>query len=290
MDSFIQFIFSGLTVGSMYALTALGIVLIYNASGLINFAQGEFSVLGGLTTASLVGLGVPMLYAIGAAVIPAIAVGILLYFFSWHVGRKSTMLEVIIMTVAVAMVVQGGAQVIWGKELRAVPPFTGDVPISWGAAAILPQALWVLGISSAIFLLLAWFFGRTVMGKAILATAFNFEVARMMGVNIRTVQLFSFVLAALLGAVAGIVTAPITFAIYDAGLMVGLKGIIAALIGGIGSGAGAVVGGLLLGMSEAMTAGYISSQYKDAVPLVLMLVFFMLRPHGIFAGKQSQRV
>ena len=290
MDIFIQFVFSGLTIGSMYALTALGIVLIYNATSLINFAQGDFTMLAGLAAASLVAAGTPLIAAVGIAIVPPILVALLLQRFSSYIVRRSTMLEVIIMTVAVALVVQGIAQVYWGKELYTVPHFSGDRPLTLGSATILPQALWVLGISTALLVAVACFFSMTVMGKAILAAAHNPSVAQMMGINVEATRIFCFVLSAVLGALAGIATAPITFAIYDSGLMIGLKGIVAALIGGIGSGVGAVIGGLLLGLCEAMTAGYISSQYKDAVPLVIMLLLFMVLPHGIMGGSRSERV
>ncbi len=290
MSTFIQFLVSGLTVGSMYALTALGIAFIYNVSGLINFAQGEFAMLGGLMTASLVGIGIHLPLAILLSLIPSLVIGVILQLFSSYIFRKSSILEVIIMTVSVALVVQGGAQIVWGKELRTVPAFTSNDAIQFAGASIVPQVLWVLGVSAMLLIAIAYFFNRTTAGKAILATAYNPRAAQMMGINIQLAQILCFSLSALLGALAGIITAPITFAIYDAGLMWGFKGIVAALVGGIGSGAGAVVGGLLLGFGESMTAGYISSQYKDAVPLLAMFVLFMFRPHGIFAGSSGERV
>ena len=141
-----------------------------------------------------------------------------------------------------------------------------------------------------IVLVLGWFFGRTLMGKAMLATSHNKLAAQLVGINTRKVLLFSFGLSALLGAAGGILVAPITYTSYDAGIMLGLKGFVAAVLGGLGGGAGAIAGGLILGIAEAMTAGYISSAYKDAVPFVLILLILFFLPQGLFGAKNSERV
>jgi branched-chain amino acid transport system permease protein len=148
----------------------------------------------------------------------------------------------------------------------------------------------MIGTGAVIVLLLAWFFGRTRLGKAVLATAHNRLAARLVGINTRHVLALSFVLSAALGAIAGVVSAPITLTSYDVGILVGLKGFVAATLGGLGSGMGAVVGGLILGLMEALAAGYISSAYKDAVPFVLIILILFFMPRGLFGARVTERV
>ena len=171
-----------------------------------------------------------------------------------------------------------------------MPPFSGETPIAVLGATLLPQSLWVMGVTLVVVATLAWFFGRTILGKAVLATAYNKLAAQLVGINTRFILLLSFGLAAALGALGGILVAPITYTSYDAGIMMGLKGFVAATLGGLGSGVGAIVGGLLLGAVEAMTAGYISSAYKDAMPFVLILLILFFRPQGLFGKKTTDRV
>src|SRR5438128_1863078 len=214
MPEFLQFAFSGLTVGAVYALVALGFTLIYNASDVINFAQGEFVMLGGMTT---VFLGV-------------------------------------------------------------------------GGATILPQSLVVLGGVVVIVVLLWAFIERTLIGKAMVATAANELAARLVGIDTRRIVGLSFAISAAIGAVAGILISPITLTSYDVGTLLALKGFAAAMLGGIGSAVGAVVGGLLLGLLEAFAAGYVSSQYKDAVAFLVILIVLLAIPRGLFGRASVERV
>ena len=180
--------------------------------------------------------------------------------------------------------------VIWDKRFHALPPFTGDTPIPMGGATILPQSLWVLGITLVIVLALSWFFGRTLLGKAMLATSHNRLAAQLVGINVRMVLFVSFGLSAALGAIAGILIAPITTTSFEVGVMLGLKGFAAAILGGLGSGFGAVVGGLVLGIAETMSAGYLSSAYKDAIAFVIILVVLFFMPSGMFGKRGGERV
>ena len=164
------------------------------------------------------------------------------------------------------------------------------LPIAVGGATILPQSLWVLGVTLAIVLALSWFFGRTLLGKAMLATSHNRLAAQLVGINVRLVLLLSFGLSAALGAIAGILIAPITTTSYDVGVMLGLKGFAAAILGGLGSGIGAVVGGLVLGIAETMSAGYLSSAYKDAIAFVIILAVLFFMPSGLFGKRGGERV
>jgi len=290
LSAFLQFLFSGLTVGAMYALAALGYGLIYNASGVINFAQGEFIMLGGMAAVFLTEAGVPLPLAIVLAVAIAALVGLVVEKLAIEPAGNAEVVTLIIITIGASLTLRGLVQIFLGKGNHALPPFSGETPIAVLGATLLPQSLWVMGVTLVVVATLAWFFGRTILGKAVLATAYNKLAAQLVGVNTRFILLLSFGMAAALGALGGILVAPITYTSYDAGIMMGLKGFVAATLGGLGSGVGAIVGGLLLGAVEAMTAGYISSAYKDAMPFVLILLILFFRPQGLFGKKTTDRV
>ena len=290
LAQFLQFLFSGLTVGSAYALAALGFTIIYNTSGVINFAQGEFIMLGGMLASLLAGAGVPLPLAILIAVIVTGAIGLVMEKMVIEPAQNAQVVTLIIITIGASLTIRGLVQIWLGKDTHSLAPFSGDTPIVLFGASLLPQSLWVLGVTLVIVGALAWFFGRTLLGKAMLATSHNKLAAQLVGINTRRVLLLSFGLAALLGAFGGILVAPITYTSYDAGIMLGLKGFVAAVLGGLGGGVGAVAGGLILGIAEAMTAGYISSSYKDAVPFVLILLILFFMPRGLFGAKMSERV
>jgi len=290
MSEFMQFLFSGVTVGATYALAALGFTLIYNASNVINFAQGEFIMLGGMLAFFFMQSGLPMPLAIILAIaIPAV-VGMLLEKLTIEPARDAEVVTLIIITIGASLVIRGLIQIWLGKGTHSYPAFSGSEPIHIGGATLLPQSLWVLGIAAAVVVALWYFFSRTLAGKAILATSCNPLAAKLVGINTQWVLLVSFALSAALGAIGGVLLTPITLTSYDVGIMLGLKGFVAAVVGGLGSGLGAVVGGLMVGIIEAMGAGYISSAYKDAIPFILILFILFFMPRGIFGAKVTERV
>ncbi len=288
--TFLQYLFSGVTIGATYALVALGFAIIYNASHVINFAQGEFVMIGGMATVFFINLGLPMPIAIFCAVGLAVIIGLALEKFAVEPAKKAEVVTLIIITIGASIFLRGLAQVFWDKEFHALPSFSGNQPIVIADATILPQSLWVLGVTLVIVVVLAWFFRRTMLGKAIVATSCNADAAKMMGINTQFILFIAFGLSALLGAVAGIIIAPITLTSYDVGTMLGLKGFVAAVLGGLGSAVGAIVGGLLLGIAEAMAAGYLSSDYKDAVPFIIILAILFFMPSGLFGARGTERV
>ncbi len=287
---FLQFFFSGVTVGATYALSALGFTLIYNACNVINFAQGEFIMLGGMLTVFFVHSGLPLPIAAILAVIGPAAVGILLAKFAIEPARGAGSVSLIIITIGASLVIRGVIQIWLGKGAHVLAAFSGNEPIAIGGATLLPQSLWVLGVAAAMVIALWLFFRRTVVGKAILATSYNALAAQLVGIPTQWVLRLSFALSAAMGAVAGILLTPITLTSYDVGIMLGLKGFVAAVVGGLGSGLGAVAGGLLVGIVEAMSAGYISSAYKDAVPFVLILIILFFLPRGLIGARITERV
>jgi branched-chain amino acid transport system permease protein len=286
----LQFAAAGLTAGAIYALVALGFSIVYNASRIINFAQGEFVMLGGMGAAVLAAAGAPLPLALAAAVAGAAAVGLLLQKLALERARGETVVTLIIITIGASILLRGLAQVAFGKRIHALPPLSGERPIDILGATVVPQALWVMGATLAIVLALSLFFARTRFGKAMLAASHNRLAAQLCGIEVRTVLLASFGLAAALGAVAGVLIAPITFTSYDAGVMLGLKGFAAAKRGGRGSFPGAVAGGLVLGLLESFGAGFVSSAYKDAIAFALILAVLVLRPDGLLAALRTERV
>lgn len=285
-----QYLLTGLTIGAIYALVALGFVIIYNASHVINFAQGEFVMIGGMATVAFAGAGLPLALAIPAAVLAAVAAGLALEKLAVEPARGASVVTLIIITIGASILLRGLAALVWDKKIHALRPFSGEQPIAFAGATILPQSLWVLGVTLLIVLALAGFFGRTLTGKAMLAASHNPLAARLCGINVRFVLLLSFGLSAALGAIAGILVAPITLTSWDVGVMLGLKGFAAAILGGLGSGAGAIAGGLLLGVAESLGAGYVSSAYKDAIAFVIILVVLLFLPSGLFGRRSAERV
>lgn len=286
----LQFLFSGLTVGAMYALAALGYALIYNASHIVNFAQGEFIMLGAMVAAALSASGVDLPMAVFGAVFVTVFAGVAMQRLAIRPASGAPLITLLIITLGVALVIRGAVQVLLGKGNRGLPAFSGDQPLEILGATLSTQSLWVLAVTVLVVLALAWYFNRTLPGKAMLATSHNRLAADLVGVNTERVMLISFALSGALGAIGGVLTAPITFTSYDAGVVLGLKGFAAAALGGLGSGPGAIVGGLSLGVMEALTAGYLSSAYKDAVAYVLILLVFMYMPRGLFGAKMAERV
>jgi len=287
---FAQYLLTGVTVGAIYALVGLGFAIIYNASQVINFAQGEFVMVGGMAAVSLANAGWPLPLAIGAAVALAALLGLALEKLAVEPARGAPVVTLIIITIGASILLRGLATLVWDKNVHALPAFSGEKPLLVAGATVLPQSLWVLGATLVIVALLAGFFNRTLLGKALLATSHNRLAAELCGISVRRVLMVAFGLAAALGAVAGILVAPITFTAWDVGVMLGLKGFAAAILGGLGSGAGAVLGGLVLGIAESMGAGYVSSAYKDVIAFVIILAVLMFLPGGLLGSRNSERV
>lgn len=290
MAQFLQFAFSGITVGAIYALVALGFTLIYNASEVVNFAQGEFVMLGGMTTVFLTLLGVPLPAAAAAAVVIAVVVGLALHRFAIETARGASPVILIIITIGASIFLRGLAQVVFDKRFHSLPPLFGSEPIRIADASILPQSLVVLAGAGVIVVLLAAFTGGTLFGKALIATAANRLAALLVGIDTRRIVGFSFAVSAAIGAVAGILITPIALTSYDVGTLLALKGFAAAMLGGIGSAVGAIVGGLIVGLMEAFAAGYVSSAYKDAVAFLVILAVLFARPQGVFGTAKPERV
>ncbi len=264
---------------------ALGFAIIYNASHVINFAQGEFVMIGGMAAAGFVEAGLPLPLAALLAVGGAMLVGLALEKLAVEPARGAPVVTLIIITIGASILLRGLASLVWDKKIHSLPAFSGEAPLKLGGATLLPQTLWVLGATVITVALLWWFFNRTLTGKAILAVSHNRLAAQLMGISVRRVLLVSFGLSAALGALAGVLIAPISFTSWDVGVMLGLKGFAAAILGGMGSGPGAIIGGLALGLIESLGAGYLSSAYKDVFAFVIILAALIFLPDGL-AGRR----
>lgn len=287
--AFLQFLFSGITVGAIYGLVALGFSIIHNASHVINFAQGELVMIGGMATVSLAAAGLPLPLAAPAAILLAVAVGIAIERLGIAPARGGGVIALIIVTIGASIMIRGLAAVIWDKGFHSLPPISGSGPIRIGGATLQPQSLWIVAVTAAVAAALWWFFSRTLWGRAIVATAHNPLAAQLVGIATGRVVLASFGLAAGLGALGGVLIAPIAPTHFQVGVMLGLKGFASAIVGGLGSGPGAILGGLVIGISEAMAAGYLSSAYKDAVAFLVILLFLVLRPTGLLGRPAAER-
>ncbi|MBS0348240.1 MAG: branched-chain amino acid ABC transporter permease [Proteobacteria bacterium] len=290
LAQFLQFLFSGITVGATYALAALGFTLIYNASNVINFAQGEFIMLGGMLAVFFAQSGLPLPAAMLLAILVPAGVGVLIEKLAIEPVKGAETVSLIIITIGASLVIRGLAAVGFGKGTFSLPAFSGETPIDVLGATLMPQSLWVLGVTAAAVGALWYFFNYSLAGKAMLATACNRMAAQLVGIDTNGVLFLSFALSAGMGALGGILIAPLTLTAYDVGVMLGLKGFVAAVLGGLGNGLGAVVGGLLVGLIEALGAGYISSAYKDAIPFVLILLILFFMPRGLFGARLTERV
>lgn len=286
----LQYVISGATVGSTYGLAGLGFTVIFNTTEIINFAQGEFVMLGGmLAVFAIRWLGLPLPLAVLAAVGLTTMVGIAVDRATIRPVRGRSVIVLIIITIGVSIVLRGAAMLLFGKDTYPLPGFSGGEPLTVWGASFLPQNLWVGGITLCTLVAMKLYFDRTISGKAMLACACDRKAASLMGINVDTMVTLSFAFSALVGALGGAILAPITLTAYDVGILLGLKGFAACILGGLGNPFGAVVGGVLLGVLESLSAGLISSGYKDAVAFVILLALLFVRPSGLFGRRAAER-
>jgi len=279
---FVQYLVSGITSGSIYALVGLGFTIIYAVTRIINFAQGEFVMLGGLVSFILIhSAGIPLVPALILSIIITAAVGAIMYLFAIRLAKKASVVSLIIITIGAAIFIRGIVGQELTKEFIRLPSFSGEESISFLGAYIAPQALWIIGIMVVVTIILHLFLTYTMVGKALKACAINPIASSLVGINPKTMALIAFVLASALGAIGGVVLAPLTPISYNAGVMLGLKGFVAAAIGGFKSPVAAVFGGLLLGIVESLAVaanwGPFTSAYKDAIALIVLLLILLFR-------------
>ncbi|MBS1114403.1 MAG: inner-rane translocator [Nitrospirae bacterium] len=288
IELFFQYLVAGITYGTIYAIVAIGFNIIYNTTGIINFAQGEFVMLGGMIAVSMHAF-MPLPSAILAAVLLTMIIGALIEitFIRWLV--KPSVLRMIMITIGLSIIIREGALHIWGESVRALPYFTGTAvtAIDAGGVFISPQVLWVIGISSIVVVALNLFFSYTLLGRQMRACSSNRDAARLCGISAKNMVTFSFVLSAGIGALAGCVVSPITYVQYDSGTGLAIKGFTVAILGGLGNSMAAVAAGMLLGILESFSIWVMPTAYKDVISIAILLLILFVRPSGLFGSKEA---
>jgi branched-chain amino acid transport system permease protein len=284
----LQYVLSGITVGSIYAIVAIGFNIIYNTTGIINFAQGEFLIIGGMVAVTL-SRHLPLFFAVLVAVLVTVAVGavIELVFIQWL--KKPSVLRVIIITIGVSIIIREAMLHVWDEKVRALEYFTGSEVSSLNVlgARISPQVLWVLGISAVTVIALNLFFKYTLMGRAMRACADNRSAARLCGINAKRMVTFSFMLSAGIGALAGCAISPLTQTQYNMGAPLAIKGFTVAILGGLGNSMAAVVAGICIGLLETFSISILPLAYKDAVSISVLLIILFFKPSGLFGDIEA---
>ena len=283
----LQYLLSGITKGGIYAVVAIGFNLIYSATGVLNFAQGEFVVLGGMIAVTLSAY-LPLPVAVACSVVLVAMIGCVLEILFFRKLSRHSIMHMVIITIGLSIVIQEIALHVWDEKVRSLPYFTGNEISSIHAfgASISPQVLWVLATVAVIVVFLHGFLKYTLQGRAMRACSSSPEAAVLAGINISNMRTLSFGLSAALGALGGCVTSPITMTQYDMGGPLAIKGFAAAILGGLGNPMGAVLGGLIVGVLEAYSVSLFPAAYNDVSAFAVLLLVLFIRPHGLF-GKPS---
>jgi len=291
LDLFFQYLFAGITYGAIYAVVAIGFNIIYNATGIINFAQGEFVMLGGMISISLLPF-MPMPLAIAAAVAITMAIGALIeiLFIRWL--ESPSVLRMVIITIGISILLRESALHVWGESIRSLPYFYGNeiTTFSMGSVHLSPQVLWVIAACSVMVGGLNLFFKSTPIGREMRACAANRTAAILCGINTRNMVTLSFMLSAGIGALAGCVMSPITYTQYDCGTSLAIKGFTVAILGGLGNSMAAVAAGILLGILEAFSVSVVPLAFQDAISITILLIILFVRPHGLFGSSEAARL
>ena len=287
-EQFFQYFLAGITSGSIYAIIAIGFNIIYNTTGIINFAQGEFLILGGMIGVSLSTL-LPLPAAILGAVLITTAVGALIDFLFIRWLSRPSILRLVVITIGVSILIRESMLQIWDEKVRALPYFTGTEVSSLRlfGAHISPQVLWVLGISAVIVVALHLFFRFTLVGRAMRACSDNRTAARLCGIRAKRMVTLSFMLSAAIGALAGCAISPLTQTQYNMGAPLAIKGFTVAILGGLGNSTAAVLAGLMLGLLEAFSIAVLPLAYIDAVSIAVLLIILFFRPSGLFRSREA---
>ena len=286
-----QILLTGLTTGSIYSLSTLGFSIVYNATRVTNFANGEFVMMGGLLSASFtVVAGFGVLPSVLLSCVIVAALGVLVDWLGIQHARRKAVLSYAMITIGFGIAYRGLMMTLVGRDLL-FPPAFGLLPdLRFGGVFVASQNIWIVLVLAVVSVALSFLFLHTRIGKAMRAASQQPRAAMLCGINPRHMAMLAFGLAGLLGASAGAMIAPIAAAFYDYGLFFGLKGFAAAVLGGFGSSFGAVIGGLLIGVAESLTAGYIDSGYKDMAALVILLALLLVRPSGLLGRVEARRV
>ncbi len=288
-----QLVVTGITSGCIYAIVAVGFSIIYNSTRVINFAQGEFVMIGAMVAAVLVAK-MSLLLAFPVAILAGCLAGGFVALCVLTPLRRASAVTLIIITVGASILLRGLAQLFWGETARPVAPFTGfsmpggveDHTLRFAGAVVRAQELWVIGVTVVLVLGMYLFFRYTLVGQAMRACSMNAIGARLVGISVRRMIVLSFIMAAALGAIAGVTMSPVFYARANMGTALGLKGFCAAVLGGLGSFGGGVAAGIILGVVESLGGYFLWSDYKDAIAFVILVAILFIKPEGLLARKK----
>jgi branched-chain amino acid transport system permease protein len=280
---------SGLATGSVYALMALALVIVYNATRTLNFAQGEMLMVSAFLAWTAYSAGVPLLAAIGLSLVGSAVLALLIERLIIRRSIAATHWDVLIITLGLSLVLRALAGIVWTHDEFPFPALFGTRPVALGPVRVAPLSLGIIGASLGLMLVLYLLFVRTRLGRAMRAVAQNQRAARLMGISVERIFTASWVLAAVVGALAGVLIAPVIFLSTKMGLIV-INGFTAAVLGGFGSMPGAVVGGMLLGVIENLAPLYLPSGIRYAVPFLLLIAILVVRPAGLLGRPRLRRV
>jgi branched-chain amino acid transport system permease protein len=284
---------SGLTTGSLYALIALGIVVVNKSTGVINFAHGELFMFSGFVAWTLhVQMGVDYPLSLVIAVAVGFALGVVTNLVAFRPIKKADVVSLVLATIGLAFVFRGVARMIWGGkgDYLSFPPITSPEPINIGEIMVIPQQLAVLGGAVVIMVAFAAFFRLTRAGKMMQAAADNAKASQLVGIRIDRVYMWSFGTGAAIAAAAAVLMAPLTLLYPDMGFSFFIKGFAAAVLGGLTSLPGAVLGGFCIGIIEALAGGYINSSFMEVSAFIVIMLVLVVRPTGLLGFGGLRRV
>jgi branched-chain amino acid transport system permease protein len=287
IDRILQFIISGATTGSVYAMVGLAIATIYNVTRIFDVSQGQYVILGAMLVCFFRAAG----FNAASSIALALSVSLILGLFIWRIvfygpSKKYPTMTLIMITVGVAMLIEGVIFLALGTDVRTTPYYFKIAPIRIFKATVSPQAPFIYGAIVLMVFGLSFLFSRTLLGKGLRACHEQPLAARLMGINIQKMMYFSFMLAIFLGTIGGIIMVPLTAASYNMGMDLVIKGFLAALVGGISKSHGVIIGGLALGLLESFSAGFISSSYAMIISLTVFVAALLFRPTGLMGSEE----
>lgn len=286
VTTILQFLVNGLGIGCIYGLVAIGFAVIFNASGIVNFAQGAFVMLGGILTYVCFNAGLPLWLSgiIAVAATGLLGAAIQLFVVQPLFKRRTALFMMILATLAIAVIIENAVLHLVGDQSFSFPGFTPGPPFNWGGVAIDRQMIWIFVISVGLVALLIALYRYTLVGKAMKACAVNPQVASILAIPVQRMLVYSFAMSAALGAIAGVLITPTQYTAYHIAVPFSVNGFVAALIGGLGNPVGAFVGGLIVGLLQSYSVLFFSAGYKEVVTFSALLLFLFMRPGGLFGS------
>jgi branched-chain amino acid transport system permease protein len=286
---FLEAFIPGLTQGCIYALVALGFVVLFSVTKMYHIMIGEFGMIAGMIGATLYSMGIPLYASVIMAIIATTIISGMIWgaVFRRPFSKGASIMNLKLITIALTLLSVGVAYLIWSTNYKELPSFS-RIEMNLGSVHIDPQAPWIWGVLLIVVAVLSFLLDHTLLGKALRASADQPVGARLVGINPNSMAFYSFVLAGALGGIAGIVVVPITMTYYANGVFLTLSGLLAAMAGGPNKAEGAIIGGLFLGVIQSLVGAFVSSKYMTVITLACFIVILLMRPQGILGTKEEE--